>query len=223
MAEILLLALVLGLSAGLAPGPLLALVIAETLRHDVAAGIRVAIVPLVTDLPLIALTLLLLAQLAELQLVLGAISVVGGVVLLLMGYEVLRSPGIVVDPGPDVSVRPPTSLVRGALANLLSPHPYLFWISVGGPLMLKAMAVAVALPVLFVLIFYACLVGSKILLAVMVGRSKALLSGRALTYGFRLVGVLLCLLALGLFSDGLGLLGSIGQGAIGSDILPAKA
>ncbi len=37
--------IILGLSAGLAPGPLLTLVIAATLRRDAAAGIRVALPP----------------------------------------------------------------------------------------------------------------------------------------------------------------------------------
>ncbi|MBT4876955.1 MAG: LysE family translocator, partial [Desulfobacula sp.] len=38
--------MVLGLSAGLAPGPLLTLVISETLLHDIRAGIKVAMAPL---------------------------------------------------------------------------------------------------------------------------------------------------------------------------------
>lgn len=41
---------VLGLSSGLSPGPLLALVISETLRHGVKAGVKVALAPIITDL-----------------------------------------------------------------------------------------------------------------------------------------------------------------------------
>jgi threonine/homoserine/homoserine lactone efflux protein len=38
-------AVVFGLSAGLSPGPLLTLVIAETLKRGIAAGIRIAVAP----------------------------------------------------------------------------------------------------------------------------------------------------------------------------------
>jgi len=46
----------LGLSAGLAPGPLLTLVISETLQHDIKSGVKVALAPFITDLPIIILT-----------------------------------------------------------------------------------------------------------------------------------------------------------------------
>ncbi|MDY6953588.1 MAG: LysE family translocator, partial [Thermodesulfobacteriota bacterium] len=48
--------IVLGLSAGFAPGPLLALVISQTLRHNAVEGLKVALAPLVTDLPIILIT-----------------------------------------------------------------------------------------------------------------------------------------------------------------------
>ncbi|NCD26558.1 MAG: hypothetical protein EOL86_13335, partial [Deltaproteobacteria bacterium] len=47
--------LVLGLSAGLSPGPLLTLMLSETLRHGVRAGLLVAVAPLISDLPIIIL------------------------------------------------------------------------------------------------------------------------------------------------------------------------
>lgn len=46
----------LGLSAGLAPGPLLTLVISETLQHGVKSGVKVALAPVITDLPITLLT-----------------------------------------------------------------------------------------------------------------------------------------------------------------------
>ena len=48
MLHFLTLGTVLGLSAGLAPGPLLTLVISETLQHDIRAGIKVAVAPFIT-------------------------------------------------------------------------------------------------------------------------------------------------------------------------------
>jgi threonine/homoserine/homoserine lactone efflux protein len=40
---------ILGLSAGFAPGPLLALVVSETLQHDMKAGVKVALAPILQN------------------------------------------------------------------------------------------------------------------------------------------------------------------------------
>ena len=53
-----------GLSAGLAPGPLLALGIAQTLRFGAGQGVRVALAPLITDLPIIVGCVLLVGSAA---------------------------------------------------------------------------------------------------------------------------------------------------------------
>lgn len=193
----------LGLSSGLAPGPLLTLVITETLQHGVKAGIKVALAPLITDLPIIALTLLLLARLASFNNIMGIIALAGGCLLLGMGFSSLRARGLAMDPGQDQA----GSLLKGVLANVLNPHPYLFWAGVGAPVMAEAWrAHPGALPA-FILGFYGCLVGSKILLAVITGKSKHFLSGKAYIYTMRGLGLALCALALALFHEGLKLLG----------------
>ena len=75
-----------GLAAGISPGPLLTLVISETLRHNRKQGIIVAIVPAVTDLPIVLLSVFILAKLSSFNLVLGAISILGA---LFIGYHQL--------------------------------------------------------------------------------------------------------------------------------------
>ena len=65
---------VFGLAAGLMPGPLLALVIQQTLRHGPGEGIKVAAAPLLTDLPIVAAALFALDRLVDADGVLGAIS-----------------------------------------------------------------------------------------------------------------------------------------------------
>ncbi|RLB88422.1 MAG: LysE family translocator, partial [Deltaproteobacteria bacterium] len=59
----------------------------------------------------------------------------------------------------------------------------------------------------FVASFYLLLVGSKVGLAVIVGRSKTFLKGRVYVVTMKCLGGVLCGLALLLFRDGLGLLG----------------
>ena len=194
--------IVLGLSAGFAPGPLLTLVISETLRHDIRSGVRVAVSPIFTDLPIIILTLAVLSQLSAFHNILGVISLIGGCVIVFMGYESINPKS----PETYLSETEPKSLAKGILANALSPHPYLFWFSVGGPIMSRAMNLNMTAPFAFIGSFYFLLIGSKILLAVLVGRSKSFLNGTLYIYTMRLLGLALCILALFLFRDGLRLL-----------------
>jgi threonine/homoserine/homoserine lactone efflux protein len=205
MAEYFTIGIVLGLSAGFAPGPLLTLVISETLQHDIRSGVKVALSPIFTDLPIIILTLAVLSKLSDFHNILGIISLIGGCVILFMGYESMTPESS----ESDFSKAKQNSLVKGILANALNPHPYLFWFSVGGPIMSRAINLNVKALIAFIGSFYVLLVGSKMLLAIMVGRSKSFLGGTWYTYIMRLLGLALCFLALLLFRDGLKLLGII--------------
>ena len=196
---------VLGLSAGFAPGPLLTLVISETLQHDVKSGIKVAFAPVITDLPIVILTLFILSRLSNFHNILGIISLSGGAFVLFLGWQSMRTTGV------EVNLREarPRSLAKGVLANSLSPHPYLFWFSVGAPTMTRALSQNTNMALAFVVSFYVFLVGSKIVMAILIGRSKFLLSGNAYAFIMRFLGLALCGLAMVLFRDGLRLLGII--------------
>lgn len=206
--EFLFIGLLLGLSAGISPGPLLTLVIAETLRYGLGAGIRVAITPIITDLPIILLTLLILSRLENYEWLLGVISLVGGIVLLIIGFDCLTAKGV--GPGGEATRGRANSLTKGVVANLLNPHPYLFWFSVGAPLMSQALRKNTAALIGFIVGFYLLLVGSKVILAVMVARSAAFIGGRIYFYVMRFLGAMLGFLAVLLFYDGLKLLRMIG-------------
>ncbi|HTZ16823.1 MAG TPA: LysE family transporter [Dissulfurispiraceae bacterium] len=192
----------LGLSAGFAPGPLLTLVISETLSHDIKSGVKVALAPVITDLPIILATMFILSKLSNFHDILGIISLMGGFFILLMGYNGLQTKGI------EINFREikPKSFSKGVLANALNPHPYLFWLSVGAPVMTKALSQNINAMLAFLAGFYIFLVGAKIVLAVLVGKSKSLLSSNAYIYVMRFLGLLLCALAIVLFRDGLSLL-----------------
>jgi threonine/homoserine/homoserine lactone efflux protein len=193
---------VLGLSAGLAPGPLLALVISETIQHDIRAGVKVAIAPLITDLPIIILTVFILSKLAHFHYLLGIISLIGGLFILYLGYQGIRTRGVEMN----LAERRSRSFTKGVLANALSPHPYLFWFTVGAPTMTRAMSQDIGAAVAFILSFYVSLVGSKIALAILIGRSRSLFSSSGYLYTVRSLGFVLCVLAFILLRDGLHLL-----------------
>jgi threonine/homoserine/homoserine lactone efflux protein len=189
---------ILGLSAGFAPGPLLALVVSETLQHDMKAGVKVALAPILTDLPIIIFTLFILAKLSRFHHILGIISIIGACFLLYLGIKNIQTKGVQVN----ISTSAPKSLQKGILVNALSPHPYLFWFSVGGPTTIKAMSVSLSAALFFIGSFYMLLVGSKIFLAVLVGKSRSFLQGNTYVLTMRLLGVVLIILAGILFRDG---------------------
>jgi threonine/homoserine/homoserine lactone efflux protein len=194
---------ILGLSAGFAPGPLLALVVSETLQHDLKAGIKVGLAPILTDLPIIVFTLFIMAKLSRFHHILGGISIIGACFLLYLGITNIKIKGI------DITqdMRPRRSLQKGILVNALSPHPYLFWFSVGGPTTIKAMHVGLTSALLFIGSFYVMLVDGKIFLAVVVSKSRSFLLGDKYIFTMRLLGIILIILSGFLFQDGLHLLG----------------
>lgn len=205
MTKYLLLGTVLGLSAGFAPGPLLTLVISETLQHNIKSGIKVALAPIITDLPIILLTLFVLSKLANFHNVLGIISIAGGFFILYTGYQSLHTKGMM----PETQSIKSNSISKGVLTNILSPHPYIFWFSVGAPIMSKAISENMFALLTFIISFYTFLVGSKIVLAIATGKLKSFLSGNVYLYTLRFLGLLLCLLACVLFYDGMTLLAII--------------
>ena len=194
---------ILGLSAGFSPGPLLALVISETMEHGVRTGVKVALAPILTDLPIIIITVFILSKLSSFHSVLGVISIIGAFFILYMGMQNMRIKGIELD----INKCSPKSFQKGIIVNALSPYPYLFWFSVGGPTTIKAMDQSLPAAISFVLSFYVLLVGSKIILAFLVGKSRSFLLGNKYIFTMRLLGLVLVILAGFLFLDGLHLLG----------------
>ena len=205
MVHFLTIGIILGLSAGLSPGPLLMLVISESLHHGTRSGMKVALAPIITDVPIILVTLSFLVKVSGYHSILGIISLAGGMFVLFTGYQALRTQAVELI----LPKEQPRSLRKGILTNLLSPHPYLFWIGVGAPVLTKSLTVGVAALFAFIGSFYLSLVGSKIILAIAVGRSKVFLSSRVYLYTMRFLGLLLTLFAIMLFREGLKLLGFI--------------
>lgn len=202
MIEILGAAAAIGLSGGLSPGPLLALVVAETLAHGKRAGLAVAAAPLVTDGPIIAAAVLLFGRIEDSGPALGIVSLAGGCLLATWGIAGLRA-------------RPPEtgetaddergwgSLARGVAANFLNPSPYLFWLTIGAPLLVRAAASDWGVAALFLGVFYLGLVGSKAVIAVLVARSRGALRGRGYVRANRVLAAVLLVYAAVFIRDGL--------------------
>jgi len=192
----------LGLYAGFSPGPLLTLVISQTIKHGPKEGVKVAVAPIITDFPIILVSTLLLARLSNYESVLGVVSILGGIFLVYLAYVSMKTKGVKVNIDEEV----PYSFMKGAIVNALNPHPYVFWVTIGAPIIIKSLAESYIAPVLFVGSFFGCLIGSKVLLVVIAGKSRHFLTGRSYLYIMRALGIVLLFFAFVLFKDGLHLL-----------------
>lgn len=196
---------VFGLSGGFSPGPLLTLVISQTLKHGIKEGVKVALAPLITDFPIILTATFVLTRLANFRALLGLISLIGGLFVIYLAYKSFWTRSL----NMQTQDTPPQSLSKGALVNALNPHPYLFYLTVGGPTLLKAWTDSPFTAVVFVTSFLGCLVGAKVFVAVLAGKSRQWLSGRTYNYLMRVLGMLLLMFAFILLRDGLDLLGIV--------------
>ena len=198
---------VLGLAAGISPGPLLTLVVSETLRQNRKAGMAIAMAPILTDIPIVTASVFVLTKLSDAGFVLGTISLSGAIFMGYLAYENITAKGI------DISVRreKETSLRKGIIANVLSPYPYLFWMTVGAPTVLKAFRVSFLSAFLFIGGFYVLLIGSKIFVALLADKSRAFLRGPVYISAIKALGFLLLLLSALFIKDGLKLFGVLRQ------------
>ena len=192
----------LGLSAGISPGPILILVITETLAGSVWNGVKVALAPLLTDAPIILVSVFILSKLSHFETVPGVVALAGGLFLLYLGYKTITAKA------PTTENADPRrgSLKRGVLTNYLNPSPYLFWVTVGTPLVLKGNETSSLNPALFIAGFFFCIVGSKIGVALLTGRFRGFLRSRAYEIAMKLLGGALVLFALLFLREGLRLL-----------------
>lgn len=193
----------LGFTAGISPGPLMALVISETLQHGSKEGFKVAFSPLITDLIIISSVMFILLYLEKQNSVIALISLSGALYLIHLGIASLKTKNI----DYDISGQKKKSLRKGILANFLSPHPYLFWITIGGPILFNTLKVNVLTAVLFVAGFYSFLVGSKIMIAFFTGRYRSFLKNKYYLYTIRGLGIAYFVFALFFIQQGLKLLG----------------
>ena len=189
----------LGLTAGISPGPLLALVISETLKNNRYYGFRAAMAPLVADVPIVFLAFIVFLRFYQISVLMSIISFAGSLFLVFLGAECLRARGLNADAGKDRN----GPMLKGIFINLLNPHPYLFWITVGTPLAIKGYGQGFGNAAVFFISFYVFLVGSKIIIAILVDKSKTFLSNSIYIWIMRILGIGLFIFAVLFFLDGI--------------------
>lgn len=124
----------LALPSTVVPSPLKIFLISEALEHGWRRTLPVSLVPLVTDGPIIVLTLLVLTQTPNWFL--NLLRLLGGLFILYLARRILAilmadSPAL---KAPDQATR--QSFFKAIGVNLLNPNPYILWGVVAGPIVL---------------------------------------------------------------------------------------
>jgi threonine/homoserine/homoserine lactone efflux protein len=138
MTSALLAGFILGLFAGLAPGPYTTMVAATGLERGFRAALPLALAPMVTDvIPMLA-TVFLLTSLNPG--VVTAMGFLGGIILVGIGIRLLSQyVGKRAKTGPGEEAHaPPTIRFRHVVTStLFSPAPWFFWLSIASPIMVR--------------------------------------------------------------------------------------
>jgi threonine/homoserine/homoserine lactone efflux protein len=191
MIDLLIAGSLLGIYAGLSPGPMLLLVVSQTIKHDFKEGLKVAFAPLISDIPIIIISLIIISFLEGYKSILGIIFIFGGLYLVYLAYESFKFKPLDVD----MELDNPKSLRKGVTLNLLNPSPYIFWITIGSPIIIPAYMINPIAPLEFIISFYIFLVSTKICVAYITGKSREFIKGKTYLHIMNILGILLLIFA----------------------------
>jgi len=183
----------LGIVEGIKPGPLLTVVIKETLAGGFKAGMRAASAPIFTDGPLILVSVILAGWIATQPIMLFIISLIGALFLTRMGIECfsLDPPTMDYDES-----ELPESFKRGILTNLLNPNVYAFWFLVGGPLMASSVNKEPLAPLSYAIAFLVTIVLVKTIIAYFFSKTKGNISVSKYRLSLKLCGLAMLVFAM---------------------------
>lgn len=162
----------IGLTAAASPGPYQTYLISQSLQGGFRRSAPITLAPLITDLPIILLSLFLLDRMPPYFL--RVISLVGGLFVLYLAYGLWKSWRAGSNPGQAASTSAGSSLGRGVIANFLSPGPYLFWALVNGPILLAALRQSLLHGAAFLFGFYGVMILSLLAIAFLFSQVRRL-------------------------------------------------
>jgi len=190
MLGILLAGIALGLMEGFLPGPLMMVVISETMKHDWKSGAKVSASVLITDGPIILLMALAWNSLKAYE---NWLSAAAAILLLWLSWKAFNTKAPTLSETQEVE----HSLRNGVMTNLVNPNPYRFWGLVGAPFLVAAWALNPWAPALFICGFFSVFIIAKVFIAVTVHRSREFLQSRGYLIVMRTCGIGLLLFAIG--------------------------
>jgi len=161
-----------GFAAAVQPGPFQAYLISQTLRNGWRQTLPAALAPLMSDGPIIMLTLVVLSHLPVwFQ---RFLYIAGGLFILYLAYNAFVVWRNFDEAGVATHSASRQSAVRAAMMNALSPGPYIYWSLVTGPILLAGWRQAPVNGLGFLVSFYATMVLSLSATIVVFGTARQL-------------------------------------------------
>ncbi len=155
----------LGFYAGVLPGPTQAFILSKTIQNGWRRTLPLAMVPLVSDLPLAILFCLLVSTLPET--LIYYIQVGGGGYLIYLGIQTCKTSQ---EPhGNRTEITLATSFWQTVGINLANPNVYVFWGTIGAPIVLLGWAERPISGLAFLIGMYSMLVVSVAITIMMFG------------------------------------------------------
>jgi threonine/homoserine/homoserine lactone efflux protein len=185
--------LAFGLLAGILPGPVMMFAIGQVIKKGAFEGIKVQLGATMLDVVKIILAFALFSVLPVSDTLLGIIAIMGSIFLLYMAYgNFTYQPQLEIPRG--ITSLP---LTQGILGNILNAASYVFWFTVGGPLMIAAQKAGNNVTVIFfVLGFLLSITAIGIAVAFLASRIKYYLSSAYYIYAIKALGIVLVIFSL---------------------------
>jgi threonine/homoserine/homoserine lactone efflux protein len=161
-----------GFAAAVQPGPFQAYLISQTLSNGWRRTLPAALAPLISDGPIILLTLVVLSYVPVwFQ---RFLYIAGGVFILYLASSAFVAWRNFDEAGVATQSSGRQSAIRAAMMNALSPGPYLYWSLVTGPILLAGWRHAPFNGVGFLVSFYATIVLTLIAIIAVFGTARRL-------------------------------------------------
>lgn len=185
-------AIVLGFAAAISPGPILALMVSETIKYSKKEGLAVAVSPLFTDFPIfLASYFLLYKQASTVSEVSGILYVFGGVMLVYLGYKNLSYHFDHLEKtGTGKGI--PSAFLKGVAVNLLNPYTYAFWFGIA----INFFSESFVKTSVFFVSFFISFITTKFTIVLIVNKTKEFIKGSTYSLIIKIVGAVLIVLGL---------------------------
>lgn len=184
----------MGLYAALQPGPFQTYLLSETLRRGWRKALPLALAPLLSDALPVLLTLLVLSRLPASFL--NGLRIAGGFLMLYLArnaYRAFHNPSLTRH---TIEETPAKSIFSAAAINLLSPSVYLFWTTIGAPIVLEGWRISPLHGLAFIIGMYAVFIPALVMLIILFGQTGRLPAAVQRGIGYALT---LLLAGLGLY------------------------
>jgi threonine/homoserine/homoserine lactone efflux protein len=145
-----------GFAAAVQPGPMQTFIILQALKNGWKRSMVYALVPLLSDLPIIALVVTVLALLPAGWVI--VLRVAGGAFLIYLAVGALRTALHPMAEAEAADGSPQRGLLSAVVINLLNPNPYLFWSLVTGPILLTGWKESPWYAIAMLAVFYSVMV-----------------------------------------------------------------